>query len=55
MIFEKERERFSVLNTGYQMIFEKERERFSVLYTGYHVMFEKERGRDFRFFILVTR
>ena len=55
MIFKKERERFSVLHTGYQMIFEKERERFSVLYTGYHVMFEKERERDFRFFILVTR
>jgi hypothetical protein len=46
MIFEKERERFSVLHTGYQMIFEKERERFSVLYIGYQVMFEKERERE---------
>jgi hypothetical protein len=57
MIFEKERERFSVLYIGYQMIFEKERERerLSVLYTGYQVMFEKERERDFRFCILVTR
>jgi hypothetical protein len=27
MIFERERERDSVLYTGYQMIFEKERER----------------------------
>jgi hypothetical protein len=27
VMFEKERERLSVLNTDYQMIFEKERER----------------------------
>jgi hypothetical protein len=53
MIFEKERERFSVLNTGYQMIFERERERLSVVYIGYQMIFEKE--RDFRFCILVTR
>ena len=57
MIFERERERFSVLHTGYQMIFEKERERerLSVLYTGDQMIFEKERERNFRFCILVTR
>jgi hypothetical protein len=35
-MFEKERERLSVLNTDYQMIFEKERERgfpFCILVT----------------------
>jgi hypothetical protein len=46
MIFEKERERDSVLYTGSQMIFEKKRERLSVLYIGYQVMFEKERERE---------
>jgi hypothetical protein len=55
MIFEKERERDSVLYTVSQMIFEKERERLSVLYIGSQVMFEKERERDFRCCILVTR
>jgi hypothetical protein len=40
MIFEKERERFSVLYIGYQMIFEKERERETFgLYTGYQMIF----------------
>jgi hypothetical protein len=48
MIFEKERERNSVLYTGYRMIFEKERERLSVLYTGDQMIFEKERERNFR-------
>jgi hypothetical protein len=55
MIFEKERERDSVLYTGYQMIFEKERERLSVLYTGDQMIFEKERERNFRFCSLDTR
>jgi hypothetical protein len=55
MIFEKERERDSVLYTGYRMIFEKERERLSVLYTGDQMIFEKERERNFRFCILVTK
>jgi hypothetical protein len=46
---ERERERFSVLYTGYQLMFEKERERLSVLHTGYQMIFEKERERDFAF------
>jgi hypothetical protein len=43
MMFQKERERFSVLYTGYQVMFEKERQRHSVLHTGYQMIFEKER------------
>ena len=31
-MFEKERERLSVLSTGYQMIFEREREIFGFVY-----------------------
>jgi hypothetical protein len=36
----RERERLSVVYTGYQLMFEKERQRLSVLYTGYQIIFE---------------